>query len=115
MIGHSMHKAADQLQRHTGVPDYRFDHLMGLDAVDELINTLHQISGEPVPHKIERQRAQLQDAMLDCHFMLGMARFAVAADPDLLAGFSQMLAGVGAETVVAVSPVNAPVLHTGCS
>ncbi|MCG8023551.1 MAG: nitrogenase iron-molybdenum cofactor biosynthesis protein NifN [Candidatus Thiodiazotropha endolucinida] len=111
VIGHSMNKAADELQRHTGVPDYRFDHLMGLDAVDELINTLHQISGEPVPQKIERQRAQLQDAMLDCHFMLGMARFAVAADPDLLTGFSQMLAGVGAETVVAVSPVNAPVLH----
>ncbi|MES9812522.1 MAG: nitrogenase iron-molybdenum cofactor biosynthesis protein NifN [Candidatus Thiodiazotropha sp.] len=111
VIGHSMYKAADELNRHTGVPDFRFDHLMGLEAVDGLINTLHQISDEPVPQKIERQRAQLQDAMLDCHFMLGMARFALAADPDLLVALSQMLAGVGVETVAAVSPVNAPILQ----
>jgi nitrogenase molybdenum-iron protein NifN len=111
VIGRSINKAADELNRLTGVPDYRFDHLMGLDATDALINTLHQISGEPVPPKLERQRAQLQDAMLDAHFMLGMARFALAADPDLLKAFSQMLAGIGAETVAAVSPVNAPVLQ----
>ncbi|MCG8061072.1 MAG: nitrogenase iron-molybdenum cofactor biosynthesis protein NifN [Candidatus Thiodiazotropha endolucinida] len=111
VIGRSMSKAADQLNKLTGVPDHRLDHLMGLDAVDQLLDTLRQISGEPVPEKLERQRAQLQDAMLDCHFMTGMARIAVAADPDLLNAFSQMLQGVGAETVTAVSPVNAPVLQ----
>lgn len=111
VIGSSMNKAADELANLTSVPDHRFDHLMGLEAVDALIDTLHRISGEPVPARLERQRAQLQDAMLDCHFMLGMARFALAGDPDLLTGFSQMLAGVGAETVAAVSPVNAPSLQ----
>ncbi len=111
VIGRSMFKAADELAARTGVPDYRFDHLMGLDAVDALVDRLHQITGEPVPAKLERQRAQLQDAMLDSHFMLGMARFAIAADPDLLVALDQMLAGMGAETVAAVSPVNAPVLQ----
>jgi nitrogenase molybdenum-iron protein NifN len=111
VIGRSMVRAADELQRLTGVPDCRFDHLMGLDATDAMIQTLHEISGEPVPEKIERQRAQLQDAMLDVHFMLGMARIAVAADPDLLIGFSQMLAKIGAETVAAVSPINGPGLQ----
>ncbi len=110
VIGRSMAKAADLLKARTGVPDYRFNHLMGLAAVDGLIAALHQISGEPVPERIERQRAQLQDAMLDCHFMLGMARFALAADPDLLQGLSELVHGVGGETVAAVSPVNAPVL-----
>ena len=111
VVGRSLTRAADALHELTGVPEYRFDHLMGLEAVDNLIQTLHELSGEPVPFKLERQRAQLQDAMLDCHFMTGMARVAVAADPDLLAGFSQMLASVGAETVAAVAPVNAPVLQ----
>ncbi len=111
VIGPSMFKAADELHKLTGVPDYRFDHLMGLEAVDAFIHALYGISGEPVPAKLERQRAQLQDAMLDCHFMLGMSRIAVAGDPDLLIGFSQMLAGVGAETVAAVSPVNVPALQ----
>jgi nitrogenase molybdenum-iron protein NifN len=115
VVGASMNKAADHLKTLTDVPDYRFEHLMGLEGVDAFINVLHQISGEPVPMKLERQRAQLQDAMLDSHFMLGMARFALAADPDLLHGFSQMLAGVGAETVAAVSPVNAPVLKSSAT
>lgn len=110
-VGRSLERAADALHGLTGVPDTRFDHLMGLAATDALVDALHRISGEPVPERLERQRAQLQDAMLDCHFMLGMARIALAADPDLLAGFSQMLAELGAETVAAVSPVNAPVLQ----
>jgi nitrogenase molybdenum-iron protein NifN len=111
VIGRSLNKAADTLQHLTGVPDYRFDHLMGLQAMDTFVDSLHRISEEPVPAKLERQRAQLQDAMLDSHFMLGMARFALAADPDHLLALSQMLAGVGAETVAAVSPINAPSLQ----
>ncbi len=107
VIGASLHAAADLLAERTGVPDHRFTHLMGLDAVDALVQTLAGISGNPVPERLERQRAQLQDAMLDCHFMLGLSRVAVAADPDLLVGFSQLLAGVGAETVAAAAPVNA--------
>ena len=107
VVGDSLHNAADKLKQRTGVDDYRFEHLMGLEATDRLIQALHEISGEPVPYKLERQRAQLQDAMLDTHFMLGMARFAVAGDPDLLLAMSQMLAGVGGEIVTAVSPVNA--------
>jgi nitrogenase molybdenum-iron protein NifN len=45
--------------------------------------------------------------MLDTHFMLGMSRFALAADPDLLVAFSDLLAAMGAETVAAVAPSNA--------
>jgi len=110
VIGPSMVAAADLLHRRTGVPEHRFEHLLGLDAVDALVHTLHRISGEPVPERLERQRAQLQDAMLDTHFMLGLSRIALAGDPDLLNALSHFLAGVGAETVAAVAPANAPVL-----
>ena len=110
VIGASLDHAADLLHSRTGVPDHRFPHLMGLDAVDALVQTLAAISGNPVPERLERSRAQLQDAMLDSHFMLGLSRFAIAADADLLVAFSQLLAGVGAETVAAATPVNTPVL-----
>ena len=110
VIGASMYKAADVLHARTGIPDYRFDHLMGLEATDSFIKMLSDISDKPVPRKLERQRAQLQDAMLDTHFMLGMAKVAVALDPDLLNGFSQLLAGMGSELVAAVAPANAPIL-----
>ncbi|HEX19259.1 MAG TPA: nitrogenase iron-molybdenum cofactor biosynthesis protein NifN, partial [Acidiferrobacteraceae bacterium] len=95
----------------SGVPDYRFDHLMGLEAVDELLVTLAAISGNPVPECLQRQRTQLQDAMLDTHFMLGQARFAIATDPDLLNAFGQFLTSMGAEVVAAVAPSHAPVLE----
>lgn len=111
VIGRSLSSAADWLQERTQVPDFRFDSLMGLEAVDRLVMTLAQISGQPVPEKIERQRAQLQDAMLDTHFMLGLARIAIAADPDLLYALSSLVTAMGAEITAAVAPTNAPILE----
>ncbi|NKN31795.1 nitrogenase iron-molybdenum cofactor biosynthesis protein NifN [Marichromatium bheemlicum] len=110
VIGDALGEAADLLAERTGVPDHRFTHLLGIEAVDQLMLTLSAIAERPVPAAIERQREQLQDAMLDSHFMLGMTRVAIAADPDLLVGWTELLAGVGAETVAAVAPSNAPVL-----
>jgi nitrogenase molybdenum-iron protein NifN len=110
VLGSSLNEAADFLKTQTGVPDYRFDSLMGLDAVDSFVAALAEISGKPVPEKIERQRAQLQDAMVDCHFMLGFARVAIAADPDLLYGMARLVTGMGCEVVAAVAPARASIL-----
>jgi len=110
VVGRSLSRAADLLKARTAVPDYRFDHLMGLAACDAFTATLAGISGRAVPERIERNRAQLQDAMVDTHFMMGFTRFALALDPDLLLGFAQFLAGVGGEVVAAVAPVRADAL-----
>ncbi|WP_035382707.1 nitrogenase iron-molybdenum cofactor biosynthesis protein NifN [Ferriphaselus sp. R-1] len=110
VLGSSLYDAADFLKGQSGVPDYRFDALMGLDAVDAFVAALAEISGKPVPEKIARQRAQLQDAMVDSHFMLGFARVAIAADPDLLYGYAQLLSGMGGEVVAAVTPARAAIL-----
>ncbi|MFO1421481.1 MAG: nitrogenase iron-molybdenum cofactor biosynthesis protein NifN [Candidatus Competibacteraceae bacterium] len=109
-IGPSLYPAAELLQARTGVPVHRFDHLLGLDANDRLVMTLAGIAGRAVPARLERQRAQLQDALLDTHFLLGQARIAVGADPDLLHAFSELLAETGAEVVAAVASSRAPVL-----
>jgi nitrogenase molybdenum-iron cofactor biosynthesis protein NifN len=111
VIGTSLNGAADALAARTGVPDHRFGHLMGLEATDRFIGTLAEISAEPVPERITRQRSQLQDAMLDTHFAIGQARVAVAADPDLMAALTRVLADMGAETVTAVAPSNGPALR----
>ncbi len=104
VVGPSLFKAADLLHARTGVPDYRFAGLMGLEDCDAFTQALADISGQPVPARIDRWRAQLQDAMVDCHFMLGFARVALAADPDLLGMQATFLTGMGAEIVAAVSP-----------
>jgi nitrogenase molybdenum-iron protein NifN len=111
VIGRSMNIAADWLKEETGIPDYRMDHLFGLEATDQLIMALSAISGKEVPEKIDRQRAQLQDAMLDTHFMLGMSRVAIAGDADLLYGLSKFLESIGGKTCVAVASSNAEILQ----
>lgn len=111
VIGPSLHKAADRLAARTGVPDHRCDGLLGLAAVDTFVHTLSRIAGRPVPAKLERQRAQLQDAMVDSHFMIGLTRVAVAAEPDLLLALTHLLQGMGAEVVAAVAPERAASLE----
>jgi nitrogenase molybdenum-iron protein NifN len=110
VIGASLNKAADLLHARTGVPDFRFGGLMGLAACDAFTDALAQISGQEVPPKVERQRDQLRDAMVDCHFMLGFSRIGIAADPDLLAMFARFLLEMGSEVVAAVAPANAQTL-----
>jgi len=110
VIGASLKKAADILESRTGVPTHRFDHLYGLGATDTLVQTLAEISGNRVPDRLERQRAQLQDAMVDTHFMLGFLRVAIAADPDLLNAFSHLIHEMGGEVVTAVAAGDGPAL-----
>jgi len=107
VIGRSLARVASLLKSRTAVPDFHFDHLMGLDAGDAFTQTLATISGQPVADRLERQRAQLQDAMVDTHFMLGFARIALALDPDQLLAFAAFFASLGAEIVAAVAPVRA--------
>lgn len=110
VIGRSMQKAALLLKQKTGVPDFHFDSLMGLNDMDKFILALKDISGLMVPARIERQRAQLQDAMLDTHFMIGQARVAIAADADLLFSFSRLISGMGGDVIAAVAPARAAIL-----
>lgn len=107
VVGRSLKGAAELLAERTGIPDHRFDGLMGLDACDRFTRTLAEIAGIAVPEKLERHRAQLQDAMVDTHFMTGLRRVAIAADPDLLLQLATLLASMGSEIVAAVAPVKA--------
>ena len=111
-IGCSIGAAADRLEARTGVPTFRFDHLIGLDASDRFTQTLSELSGVAVPAKIERHRAQLQDAMVDTHFMTGFLRVALGLEPDLLKGLSDLFVSMGAEIVAAVAPARAAVLES---
>lgn len=112
VIGPSLYTAAQRLYDKTGVPNYYFDSLLGLAATDALVNTLSNLAERPVPVRLERQRSQLQDAMLDCHFMLGQQRVAIAAEPDEILAMSRFLQAQGAEVVAAVSSSRGPALES---
>jgi nitrogenase molybdenum-iron protein NifN len=109
-VGEQMRPAAELLQQQCGVPFTLFDRLTGLRATDALVRTLAQLSGQPVPARLRRQRSQLVDAMLDGHFHFGHKKLALGAEPDLLWAVGSFLAEMGAELSVCVTTTASPVL-----
>ncbi|MGD9545345.1 MAG: nitrogenase iron-molybdenum cofactor biosynthesis protein NifN [Methylocystis sp.] len=110
-IGAQMRRAAEAMQKKTGVPFRLFERLCGLEANDALMAFLTEISGRPAPMKYRRQRGQLVDAMLDGHFHIGGRKLAVGAEPDLLNDIGGLLTEMGAQLRVAVTTTQSPVLE----
>lgn len=109
-IGESLRGAAEILQQRLGIPYTVFPSLTGLDAVDQLLQGLVDISGSPVPEKYRHQRRQLQDAMLDTHFFFGRKRITLALEPDLLWSTVHFLLAMGSEIHAAVTTTKSPLL-----
>lgn len=112
VVGSSLFAAADELERRTKVPSHQFAHLHRVDEVDQWLMTLSTLSGRAVPGRWTRQRKQLQDAMLDTHFMLGHLRVGIAADPDLLQAINDLVTSMGAFVVASVTSGKGPALKT---
>jgi nitrogenase molybdenum-iron protein NifN len=110
-VGAQMRRAAEAMEKKTGVPFRLFERLCGLLPNDEFLVFLSEISGRPVPLKYRRLRGQLADAMLDAHFHLGGRKLAIGAEPDLLFDLSSALQEIGAKVTVAVTTTQSPVLE----
>ncbi len=110
-IGAQMRRAAEAMQRKTGIPFRVFERLCGLAPNDEFMAFLSEISGRPVPLKYRRQRGQLVDAMLDGHFHIGGRKLAIGAEPDLLYDVGSLLHEMGAHIDAAVTTTQSPVLE----
>jgi nitrogenase molybdenum-iron protein NifN len=93
------------------VPFEVLETLTGLDGCDRLMSLLAEKSGRPAPNKYRRQRSQLVDAMLDAHFYTGGKKIAIGAEPDLLWGIGNLLAGMGAELSAVVTTTHSPMLE----
>ena len=113
-IGESMKGAAEILDRHLTIPYELFSELTGLDAVDNFLQALSDISGVRVPEKYRRQRRQLQDAMLDTHFFFGRKQVSLALEPDLLWSTVNFLQSMGAEIQAAVTTTRSALLEKLC-
>jgi nitrogenase molybdenum-iron protein NifN len=102
-IGEHMRAPAERIQEHTGVEYALFRQLHGLKAVDRFVSLLTELSGRAAPASVRRQRAQLQDALLDGHFHYSGKSIAIAAEPDLLYGLATFFVGMGAQIHTAVT------------
>ncbi len=120
-IGESMRPAAEILQQRFGTRYEILPRLTGLAAVDKFLWLLAHIANynsnpdwqfnPQVPQKYQRQRRQLQDAILDTHFYLGGKKVSLALEPDLLYQTSWLLKEMGAEIQAAVTTTKSPLLQ----
>lgn len=111
-LGQSMEAAAGILHQRFGTPFSLFNSLTGLEAVDQFLQQLSQLSGQPIPPALLHQRSQLQDAILDSHFFLGNKRMALALEPDLLHSLAHWLTSLGATVQAAVTTTQSPLLKS---
>ena len=102
-IGEHMRAPAALLHQRTSVPYTVLPTVTGLGASDALVRCLMDIGGRQAPPRLQRERSQLLDAMLDCHFWFSGRKVAIASDPDLLLSLAQLFSSLGAEVVVAVA------------
>jgi len=110
-LGESMRGAAQILSEQFGIPHEVFRELTGLKPVDEFIMALSDISGHDVPDRYNRERRQLQDAMLDSHFYFGRKQVSLALEPDLLWSTVNFLQSMGAEIHTAVTTTRSSLLE----
>lgn len=105
-IGSSVTRAGEKLSQRTEVPSEYFPHLGDLEQCDRLIMALQNISGRQVPARIERQRQQLLDTMIDTHNVLQGRKVALAGESENLGAWLATLNMFGIETPVVVAPAN---------
>ncbi|MGM1329695.1 nitrogenase iron-molybdenum cofactor biosynthesis protein NifN, partial [Klebsiella michiganensis] len=110
-IGVSLHRASSLLAPRCRGEVIALPHLMTLDRCDVFIHQLAKISGRAVPAWLERQRGQLQDAMIDCHMWLQGQRMAIAAEGDLLAAWCDFANSQGMQPGPLVAPTGHPSLR----
>jgi len=106
VIGESMLATAKWLKNRFDIPYFYSDMGMGIESMDHLVTQLKALSGVEVPKWIDRARQRLQDAMLDCHFILGNEPVALGLEPDLAIGYSQLLNSVGMDVIRVVTTLD---------
>jgi nitrogenase molybdenum-iron cofactor biosynthesis protein NifN len=95
VIGEGLREAGEVLREHFGIPLHIIKGLIGLEATDNFITLLSQLSKRDAPHYLTRWRKRLVDGMVDTHLLLSGKRAAFGLDRDLLAGVSQFCIEMG--------------------
>lgn len=74
-----------------------FHYPMGVQATDELIMKLSEISGKPVPDALTMERGRLIDAMADSQAYLHGKKYAIYGDPDFVLAMARFVMETGGE------------------
>ena len=72
---------------------------MGLGATDDFLMTVSELTGQPIPDSLTRERGVLVDMMTDSHAWLHGKKFGLYGDADFVLGMTKFLLELGAEPI----------------
>jgi nitrogenase molybdenum-iron protein beta chain len=70
---------------------------MGLEWTDQWLMKVSELTDQPIPESLEKERGRLVDMITDSHTWLHGKRFALWGDPDFVMGLTKFLLELGAE------------------
>ncbi|MGB4659961.1 MAG: nitrogenase molybdenum-iron protein subunit beta [Mobilitalea sp.] len=87
--------SAEVLKSKCQVPYKSIPLPMGIEATDEFIMALQDVSKEEIPYEIEEERGQLVDIMIDIHPYTYGRKVAIYGDPDTVLGIAAFALELG--------------------
>ncbi len=105
-IGESVKKSGEKFkEKNDLIQHLHFESLGGLLQSDNFYKALLEVQTlKTPPHRIQRWRKRLQDALLDTHFHLGGKKIVIALEYDQALSVGNILNEVGANIVAVVIP-----------
>lgn len=76
-----------------------FHYPMGVQATDEFLMKISELSGKEIPESLRLERGRLIDAMADSQAHLHGKTFAIYGDPDFVYGMARFVMELGGEPV----------------
>lgn len=86
-----------------GQPGTAVELPLGLDATDEFLMKVSELTGKPIPDSLAKERGRLVDMITDSHTWLHGKKFALYGDPDFVMGLTKFLLELGCEPTVILS------------
>lgn len=106
---------AGEVLQELGVARYCLGLPIGVQATDEFLRLLEQVSGRPMPEAMSQERGRLLDAYADGHKYVFGKRVAVYGDPEMVAAVAGFLVEVGARPVLCATGARNRALATALS
>src|SRR5271166_4792928 len=70
---------------------------LGIQGTDELLQTISELSGKPIPDSLEKERGRLVDALADSQAWLHGKTYAIYGDADFVYGMARFILETGGE------------------
>ncbi|BBD08209.1 nitrogenase component 1 [Desulfovibrio ferrophilus] len=111
--------AGASLEKRFGVVNHQLPMPIGLRATDALMETLSELTGQPIPEAIAAERGRLLDALVDGHKYIAGQRAVVYGDEDMVLGMTSLLAEIGIRPVLVATGAGgggfAEAVHETCA